>query len=173
MHSGLNTMPMNQPGNPSSSIGPWNHPFDQNEQTPFNWDQWFQQNPYHGQWPNHLGYGYHNQQNTLVQQNPSGQQSILDWMNNPSSSTTHDEHYRGPQNLHLIQSGQGQDTTLGYPLHHPWYTPYRHPHYSHQVQSDQSQNTTSDDHFNDPVNPPPSFQDPFNQQNPWDWNRFQ
>jgi len=95
MHSGLNTMPMNQPGNPSSSIGPWNHPFDQNEQTPFNWDQWFQQNPYHGQWPNHLGYGYHNQQNTLVQQNPSGQQSILDWMNNPSSSTTHDEHYRG------------------------------------------------------------------------------
>uniref|UniRef100_A0A915LRN5 Uncharacterized protein n=1 Tax=Meloidogyne javanica TaxID=6303 RepID=A0A915LRN5_MELJA len=67
--------------------------------------------------------------------------------------------------------GQGQDATWGYPLHHRWYPLYRHPNDLHQIQSGQSQNTMSGDHLNDPVNPP-SFQNPLDQQNPWDWNRF-
>uniref|UniRef100_A0A915LMW6 Uncharacterized protein n=1 Tax=Meloidogyne javanica TaxID=6303 RepID=A0A915LMW6_MELJA len=162
MHSGLNTMSLNQPGHPYSSQGPWNQPFDNNEHYPSS----------HVHWPNPLGYGYHNQQSTLGQQNPSGQQIVWDWMNNASSST-HGEPYGGPHNFHLVQSGQGQNTALGYPLHHPWYPPFPHPHGLHQIQSDQSQNTTSGDHLNDPVNPPPSFQNPVYQQNPWDWNRFQ
>jgi len=66
---------------------------------------------------------------------------------------------------------QDQNTALDYPLHHPWFPPFPHPHGLHQIQSDQSQNTMSGDNLNDPVNPP-SFQNPFNQHNPRDWNRF-
>uniref|UniRef100_A0A915N7H4 Uncharacterized protein n=1 Tax=Meloidogyne javanica TaxID=6303 RepID=A0A915N7H4_MELJA len=165
LHSGQNTEwsnQLNQPGNPSSSQGPWN------------WNQPFDSNQYHpsyGHWPNPLGYGYHNQHNTSIQQNPSGQQIVWDWMNNASSST-HYEPYGGPHNPHLVQSVQGQNTMLGYPLHHPWYPPFHDPHGLHQIQSDQSQNTISGDHLNDPVNPPPSFQNPVDQHNPRDWNRF-
>uniref|UniRef100_A0A915LV50 Uncharacterized protein n=1 Tax=Meloidogyne javanica TaxID=6303 RepID=A0A915LV50_MELJA len=152
---------LNEPGNPSSSQGPWNEPFDSNEHYPSS----------HVHWPNPSGYDYYNQHNTSIQQNPSGQQIILDWMNNASSST-HNEPYGGPHNFHLVQSGQDQNTMLGYPLHHPWYPPFPHPLDLHQIQSNQSQNTMSGDHLNDPVNPPPSFQNPLDQQNPWDWNRF-
>nr|CAD2174539.1 unnamed protein product [Meloidogyne enterolobii] len=115
MHSGHDTMSLNQPGNPSSSQGPWN------------WNQPFDSNQYHpsyGRWPNPLG-------NTSIQQNPSGQQIVWDWMNNASLST-HNENYSGPHNPHLVQSVQGQNTMSGYPLHHPWYPPFPHPHGLHQ-----------------------------------------
>uniref|UniRef100_A0A915LXG8 Uncharacterized protein n=1 Tax=Meloidogyne javanica TaxID=6303 RepID=A0A915LXG8_MELJA len=136
MHSGHDTMSLNQPGNPSSSQGPWN------------WNQPFDSNQYHpsyGRWPN-----------------PLGQQIVWDWMNNASSST-HYGPYGGPHNPHLVQNVQGQNTALGY-----WYPPFPHPHGLHQIQSDQSQNTMSGDHLNDPVDPPPSFQNPVDQDNPRD-----
>uniref|UniRef100_A0A914KKQ0 Uncharacterized protein n=1 Tax=Meloidogyne incognita TaxID=6306 RepID=A0A914KKQ0_MELIC len=163
LHSGQNTEwsnQLNQPGHPASSQGPWNQPFDSNEHY----------HPSHVHWPNPLGYDYYNQHNTSIQQNPSGQQIVWDWMNNASSSTYYGP-YGGPHNPHLVQSVQDQNTALDYPLHHPWFPPFPHPHGLHQIQSDQSQNTMSGDNLNDPVNPP-SFQNPFNQHNPRDWNRF-
>jgi len=84
LHSGQNTEwsnQLNQPGHPASSQGPWNQPFDSNEHY----------HPSHVHWPNPLGYDYYNQHNTSIQQNPSGQQIVWDWMNNASSST-----YYGP-----------------------------------------------------------------------------
>ncbi|CAK5114042.1 unnamed protein product [Meloidogyne enterolobii] len=144
--------------NPSSSQDPWNHPFDENEHYPSS----------HGRWPNPSGYDHSDQHNTPIQQNPSG---TWDCIYNPSSSTTHDEHFGGQHSFHQIQSGQSQSTTWGYPLHHPWDPPFPHPHDLHQIQSDQSQNTMSGDHLNDHADPP-SFQNPVYQQNPGDWNRF-
>uniref|UniRef100_A0A915NY74 Uncharacterized protein n=1 Tax=Meloidogyne floridensis TaxID=298350 RepID=A0A915NY74_9BILA len=160
LHRGQNTEwsnQLNQPGHPSSSHGPWNQPFDSNEHYPLS----------HGHWSIPSGYDPYNQHDTSIQQNRT-----WDWIINNPSSSTHNEHFVGPYSFHQIQSVQGQNTTWGYPLHHPGYPPFPHPHDFNQIQSDQSQNTMSDDHLNDPVNPPPSFQNPVDQQNPRGWNRF-
>ena len=85
LYSGQNTEwsnQLNEPGHPSSSQGPWNQPFDSNEQYPSS----------HVHWPNYSSYDPYNQHNTSIQQDRT-----WNWINNPSSST-HGEHFGGNYN---------------------------------------------------------------------------